>query len=37
LLGYQQSLAGLASNTADVWIWLSHYQRVPQPPGGEAA
>jgi predicted membrane GTPase involved in stress response len=37
LLGYQQTLAGVSSNTAEAWIWLSHYQRVPHPPGGEAA
>lgn len=36
LLGYRQVLAGMTANTANLWVWLSHYARV-SPPDGDAA
>jgi hypothetical protein len=36
LLGYQQSLAALAGKTAELRIWLSHWEPIPPGPG-EAA
>jgi predicted membrane GTPase involved in stress response len=37
LLGYAQTLSRLSDPGADVQMWLSHYQRLPQGPGGDAA
>jgi translation elongation factor EF-G len=37
LLGYPQALATLSRNTADLRMWLSHYEPVPPGLGGDAA
>lgn len=38
LLGYRQTLATMTANTAEAWVWLSHYAPVnDEPDGGSAA
>jgi len=37
LLRYQQTLAAMTENTAEVWLWLSHYSPVGTGSDGDAA
>ena len=36
LLRYQQAVAAMTDNTAEVWLWLSHYSLVGSGPEGAA-
>ncbi|MGE5524272.1 MAG: hypothetical protein ACM3SS_11185 [Rhodospirillaceae bacterium] len=37
ILGYHATLSALTEGRAELWTWLSHYERLPDPPDGGAA